>query len=159
MPGYSKAEQLANGRNRNKIDMIKKDPKHNRQRSKAQERSVEGEYKAVGYKAHRVPGSGAFHEALLFADVDVENLLLVEAKETRTGKITIDPEWVEKVKAEAAALGKRFWAIHTWVAEEEANYKKLVIVEQDTWMTLLKERKELEKENEHLLEDLAGEDI
>jgi Holliday junction resolvase len=156
MPSYSKADQLSRGKKADKIDMIKKDPKHNRQRSKAQERSVEGEYKAIGYKAHRVPGSGAFHEALLFADVDVENLLLVEAKETRTGKITIDPEWVGKVRAEAAAKGKRFWAIHAWVAEGEKHYDKLVIMDQDTWMTLLQERKDMEKENEELREDLRG---
>jgi Holliday junction resolvase len=157
MPGYSKADQLANGRNRNKIDMIKKDPKHNRQRSQAQERSITDTYKDIGYKARRVPGSGAFHDAMLYADVDIDNLLLVEAKETRTGKITIDPEWVEKVKAEAQAIGKRFWAIHAWVAEAESNYKKLVIVEQDTWMTLLKERRDMEKENAQLREDLVEE--
>jgi hypothetical protein len=157
MPGYSKADQLANGRNRNKIDMIKKDPKHNRQRSQAQERSVTDEYKDIGYKARKVPGSGAFHDAMLLADVDVENLLLVEAKETRTGKMTIDPEWVGKVRAEAHALGKRFWAIHAWVAEGEKNYDKLVIMDQITWMTLLAERKDMEKENAQLREDLVEE--
>jgi hypothetical protein len=158
MSGYSKEQQLANapGGRRNKIA---RDPKHNRQRSQAQERGLTDDYKEIGFpKARKVPGSGAFHEAMLYSDVEVEDLFLAECKETRTGKMVIDPEWVGKVRAEAVALGKKFWAIHAWMAKDEGHYKKLVVVDETTWMSLLRERNELRQENKYLREDLAGED-
>ncbi len=158
MAAYSKETQLANapGGHRNRIA---RDPKHNRQRSQAQERSLADDYKDIGFsKARKQPGSGAFHEAMLYSDVEVEDLFLAECKETRTGKMVIDPEWVGKVRAEAAAMSKKFWAIHSWVAKDEGHYKKLVVVDETTWMSLLRERNELRKELEHALDDLAGKD-
>lgn len=137
--------------------LIKKDIKHSKDRATAQEYAVRDEYREAGYtKARKVPGSGAYHDAALFSDVEVENLLLVECKETRTGKLTIDPEWVKKVEGEAKAMGKRWWAIHAWAAEGEAHYDKLVIVDQQTWMDLVKQLKDLEEENDFIRKEIGG---
>lgn len=135
--------------------LIKKDIKHSKDRATAQEYAVRDEYREAGYpKTRKVPGSGAYHQAILFSDVEVEDLLLVECKESRSGKLQIEPEWVSKVDGESKAMGKPWWAIHAWVAEGEKHYDKLVVVKQETWMDLMKQLKDLKEELEFAEKEL-----
>jgi Holliday junction resolvase len=164
LPAFSKEDQLRHTRagvgmkkNRqvnspaDEDRLIKKDVKHNKDRATAQEYAVRDEYREAGYlKTRKVPGSGAYHDAQLFSDVEVENLLLVECKESRTGKLQIEPEWVKKVSQEAKMMGKQWWAIHAWTAEGEQHYDKLVVVDQQTWMDLVKQLHDLTEENTFL---------
>lgn len=164
MPGFSKEDQLRHtragiGQKKNRqvnssLDedrLIKKDVKHNKDRATAMEYAVRDEYREAGYlKTRKVPGSGAYHDAILFSDVEVEDLLLVECKESRTGKLQVEPEWVSKVEGESKAMGKPWYAIHAWVAEGEKHYDKLVVTKQETWMQLIKQLHDLDEENKFL---------
>lgn len=129
-------------------EMISKDVKHNKQRSQAQERDIAGKYKDAGFhKARRQPSSGALHEALLFADIDPGERFLVEAKQSRSGKLVLEPEWLRKIKAEAASQNRRP-LLHAAVAIDEGQYERWVALPEEDWFNLIKELKDLEEEND-----------
>lgn len=106
-------------------------------RSKEQEREIAKDYKAAGFpNAKRQVMSGAIH--YLKGDVDPGKLLLVEAKMSRSGRIIINPEWLEKVEQESKDLGRAgFYALHSWVAAGSDNYKRAVIVSEPLWYAIL----------------------
>jgi Holliday junction resolvase len=107
-------------------------------RSKAQEREVAKEYVKAGFEnARRVPGSGAF--ATLPGDVDPGRLFLAECKETRRGRLTIDPEWLDKVESQSKSMGRPWYALHTWIGSETSRYRKTVTISEDFFYELLKE--------------------
>lgn len=141
--------QLANapGGRRNKIA---RDVKHNKARSQAQEREIAKDYKDIGFeKARRVPMSGALHDALLLADVDPGEKYLVEAKQTRSGKLVLENTWLKKIKAEAASQNRKP-LLHAAIALDEGQYEKWVSMPEEDWFNLLKEHKEMEEENKFL---------
>lgn len=116
-----------------------------RNNSKAQEREIAKSYKEAGFeKARRVPGSGAF--STLPGDIDPQELLLAEAKETRTGKLTLNPDWVDKIENQARQMGRPWWAVHLWVAEDQSRYRKNVVISEEFFFSLLRRIKELENE-------------
>lgn len=108
-----------------------------KQRSEHQERLIAKDYREAGFpKAQRIAMSGAI--ATMKGDVNPGELFLVEAKETRRGSLTINPEWVWKVRKEAADMGRKGWyALHAWVAEGSEHYTKVVMVEENLWMEIL----------------------
>lgn len=134
--------------------MISKDVKHNKQRSQAQERDLAKDYKDAGFdKARRVPMSGALHEALLLADVDPGEKYLVEAKQTRSGKLVLETAWVKKIKAEAASQNRKP-LLHAAIALDEGQYERWVSMPEEDWFQLLKEYKALDNENKFLSAEL-----
>ena len=123
---------------------IQMDPKHNKQRSQSQERHLGKEYLAAGFpKSRRVPMSGAV--ASMPADVDPGALVLVEAKQTRTGKMTFDPKWLLQVREQASRDGREGVA-HCWFAEHTGDYGKVVVIPEEFWFKLLKQFRFMEKE-------------
>lgn len=106
-------------------------------RSEQQERDIAKGYVAAGFpKARRQAMSGAMR--VLPGDVDPGKLLLVEAKQTRTGRMIIDPGWLLQVEKQSRDLGRAgFYALHSWVAEGTDNYKKVVIVSEPLWLAIL----------------------
>lgn len=127
-----------------------RDVKHNKQRSQAQERDIADKYKDAGFKkARRQPSSGALHEALLFADVDPGERWLVEAKQSRSGKLVLEPGWLRKVTEEAAKLGRRP-LLHAAVALDEGHFERWVAMPEEDWFNILKELKDLDEENKFL---------
>ena len=156
MASYSKEDQLryAPGGRRNKLTMHKTDVKHNKARSQAQEREIAKEYKNIGFdKARRVPMSGALHEAALLADVDPGEKYLIEAKQTRSGKLVLETEWLKKIKAEAASQNRKP-LLHAAIAMDEGQYERWVSMPEEDWMALLKEYKDLDEENKFLHSEL-----
>ncbi|SRR5258708_34666346 len=120
------------------------DIKHRKERSQAQERELARSYQRIGFpQARRVPGSGAI--ASLPGDVDVEDLLLVEAKESRRGTLTINPDWIGKIRYQARNAGKKWYCLHAWVAKETGNYEKVVVVGEDVWLNLIAQLKVLQE--------------
>ncbi len=159
MAQYSKEMQLANvpGK-KNRERLISRDVKHNKQRSQAQERDIAKDYKDAGFeKARRVPMSGALHEAALLADVDPGEKYLVEAKQTRSGKLVLENVWLKKIKAEAASQNRKP-LLHAAIALDEGQYERWVAMPEEDWFGLLKEHKDLEEENKYLREDLKHHD-
>lgn len=147
--------QLANapGR-RHKTNMISRDVKHNKQRSQAQERDLAKDYKDAGFnKARRVPMSGALHEAALLADVDPGEMYLVEAKQTRSGKLVLENAWLKKIKAEAASQNRKP-LLHAAIALEEGQYERWVSMPEEDWFQLLKQYKNLDEENKFIMTEL-----
>lgn len=138
--------------------MILKDVKHNKARSQVQERDLAKDYKDAGFdKARRVPMSGALHEALLLADVDPGEMFLVEAKQTRSGKLVLENEWLKKIKAEAASQNRKP-LLHAAVALDEGNYERWVSMPEEDWFQLLKQMKAMDQENRFLHSELNRED-
>lgn len=134
--------------------MISKDVKHNKQRSQAQERDLAKDYKDAGFnKARRVPMSGALHEALLLADVDPGEKYLVEAKQTRSGKLVLETAWLKKITAEAASQNRKP-LLHAAIALDEGQYERWVSMPEEDWFQLLKEYKALDNENKFLSAEL-----
>ena len=126
--------------------LIKRDVKHNKARSQAQERDIAKEYKQAGFtKARRQPVSGALHEALLFADVDPGEIFLVEAKQTRSGKLVLETEWLKKITAEALSQNRKP-LLHAAIALDEGQYERWVAMPEDDWFELLKQYKYMENE-------------
>lgn len=151
MAAYTKEMQLAHvpGK-KNRERMISRDVKHNKQRSQAQERDLAKDYKDAGFaKARRVPMSGALHEAALLADVDPGEKYLVEAKQTRSGKLVLETEWLKKITAEAASQNRRP-LLHAAIALDEGQYERWVAMPEGDWFKVLKEYKDLEAENKFL---------
>jgi len=119
-----------------KVRRPRNDPKARKDRSKAQERGIARSYRESGFQAaRRIPGSGAFQG--LKGDVEVENYLLVECKETRTGRLVVEPAWFDKIEKEANQAGKRWWAVHGWVASSTSDYRKFVVVPEKTWLDIM----------------------
>lgn len=115
----------------------KNETKARKDRSKHQERELARCYERSGFaKAKRVPGSGAL--AGLPADVDPGEWFLAEAKETRTGKLTLNPEWIRKIAAQAKQMGRPWWAVHCWVGQETGPYSKVVILDHDHFFELMR---------------------
>lgn len=106
-------------------------------RSEHQERLIAKSYKEAGFpRSRRQAMSGAMR--VLPGDVDPGSLLLVEAKQTRTGRITIDPAWLEQVEKQSRDLGRAgFYALHAWIAKDTDNYKRVVIVSEPLWLAIL----------------------
>jgi hypothetical protein len=106
-------------------------------RSRDQELNIAKDYKKVGFlNARRVPMSGAI--STMPADVDPGELLLVEAKLTRTGQLVIKTDWLAQVRRQAFDMGRRgYYALHAWVAKGDENYHKVVIVDEDLWFNIL----------------------
>lgn len=106
-------------------------------RSEQQERLIAKGYVVAGFpKARRQIMSGAI--STLKGDVDPGSLLLVEAKQTRSGKLVIDPDWLEKVEKESKDLGRAgFYALHGWVSKNMDNYKRVVVVSEPLWFAIL----------------------
>lgn len=106
-------------------------------RSQHQERLVAKSYVAAGFpKAKRQAMSGAMRA--LPGDVDPGHLLLVECKETRTGRMIINPDWLEHVEQQSQDLGRAgFYALHAWVAKDSDNYKRVVVVSESLWLAIL----------------------
>jgi Holliday junction resolvase len=149
LAAYSKEQQLANapGGHRNRV---LRDVKHNKARSQQQERDIAKDYKDAGFaKSRRVPMSGALHEALLLADVDPGEKYLVEAKQTRSGKLVLETEWLKKITAEAASQNRKP-LLHAAIALDEGQYERWVSMPESDWFELLKQTKELEAENDFL---------
>lgn len=137
-------------------DMIKKDVGHNKQRSQAQERNIAKGYKDAGFdKARRQPSSGALHEALLFADVDPGERWLVEAKQTRSGKLVLETEWLKKITEESASQGRKP-LLHAAVALDEGQYERWVAMPESDWFDLIKELNDLDEENKFLRSEIDG---
>lgn len=131
-------------------EVITKDPKHNKQRSQAQERDIASKYKDAGFEnARRQPMSGALHGALLFADVDPGEIFLVEAKQTRSGKLVLETEWLKKIREEASSQSRRP-VLHAAVAVDEGQYERWVVMPEADWMLIVKENKDLDEENKFL---------
>lgn len=146
--------QLANapGGRRNKIA---RDVKHNKARSQAQEREIAKGYKDIGFtKARRVPMSGALHEAALLADIDPGEKYLVEAKQTRSGKLVLETVWLKKITAEAVSQNRRP-LLHAAIALDEGQFERWVSMPEQDWFNILKEHKDLEEENAYLHTELA----
>jgi hypothetical protein len=69
-------------------------------------------------------------------------LLLVEAKQTRTGQLIIKPDWLAQVRKQATNIGRRgYYALHAWVAKGDEHYHKVVIVDEDLWFAILSQLK------------------
>lgn len=135
-------------------ELISKDVRHNKQRSQAQERDIAGKYKDAGFnKARRQPSSGALHEALLFADVDPGERWLVEAKQSRSGKLVLEPDWLRKIKEEAFSQNRKP-LLHAAVAVGEEHYERWVALPEEDWFDLIKELKDLHEENEFARKEL-----
>lgn len=93
--------------------------------------------------------SGALHGAALLADVDPGEKYLVEAKQTRSGKLVLQNDWLKKIKAEAASQNRKP-LLHAAIALDEGQYERWVSMPEEDWMSLLKEHKDLEEENAFL---------
>ena len=106
-------------------------------RSEQQERLIAKGYVAAGFpKARRQAMSGAMR--VLPGDVDPGSLLLVEAKQTRSGKLVVEPKWMEQVEQQSKDLGRAgFYALHGWVAKGTDNYKRVVMVSEPLWFAIL----------------------
>ena len=115
-------------------------------RSEQQERLIAKGYVVAGFpKARRQAMSGAMR--VLPGDVDPMKLLLVEAKQTRQGRIVIDPQWLLQVRQQSRDLGRAgFYALHSWLAEGDKNYLKVVIVDEALWFAVLKNWNEENKD-------------
>lgn len=125
------------------ISKPEKGTKNYRNNSKAQERAIAKDYVKAGFpKAHRVPGSGAFVN--LPADVDTDSLLLLECKMTRTGKMTLQPAWLEKTEQQAKKMGRPFYALHAWVADKTHPFDKWICIREDYFFELLRRLNEAE---------------
>lgn len=133
---------------------VKNDPKSIRDRSKSQENRIAESYQKVGFPdAKRVFGSGA-HKGLP-GDVDPGALLLVEAKETRAsksnpgGRLTIDPEWILKVRNFSQEKGYRGWyALHAWAAPDGGNYYKAVVIPEELWWEIIRVFKAMQEDSQ-----------
>jgi hypothetical protein len=113
-------------------------------RSRDQELKIGKDYKGAGFPhARRVPMSGAI--STMPADVDPGELLLVECKQTRTGRMVIDPKWLAQVEKQSIDSGRAgYYALHAWVAAGDEHYHKVVVVDEKLWMQILKQFKEAE---------------
>ena len=144
------------GQKKAHAEMITKDPKHNKQRSQAQERDIASKYRDAGFeKARRQPMSGALHGALLFADVDPGEIFLVEAKQTRSGKLVLENEWLRKIKEEAHSQNRRP-VLHAAIALDEGQYERWVCMPEEDWMLLVKENRGLDEENSFIRSELEA---
>lgn len=116
------------------------DTQHKKQRSKAQERGIARSYGIAGFKtAKRIPGSGAFQG--LKGDVDPGEWFLGECKQTRGGRLVIDPRWYDKIEYEARNLGRPWWAVHAWIGDETSNYRRVVILNEPHFFELIRQLK------------------
>lgn len=113
-------------------------------RSRDQELKIAKDYKEAGFpRARRQTMSGAL--SIMPADVDPGELLLVEAKLTRAGSLVIKTDWLAQVRRQAQDLGRRgYFALHAWIADENEHYNKVVIVDEDLWLKVLKDYKDAE---------------
>jgi Holliday junction resolvase len=122
--------------------------KNIRNASKEQERNLSKRFKAAGFEeSRRVPGSGNL--AILPGDVDAGEWFLGEAKETRTGKQIIDPDWYDKIEAQAKRMGRPWWVLFTWVGTETSRYRKVVSMSEDTFFALIERLRAAESELEN----------
>lgn len=114
-------------------------------RSRDQEVKVGKDYKAAGFpRAKRQTMSGAI--SYLPGDVDPGELLLVECKLTRAGRIVIDPQWISQVEKQSQNLGRSgFYALHTWVAQDNEHYHKMVVIPESLWFQILSKFKEIKE--------------
>lgn len=125
----------------------KNDTKHRKERSKSQERGVARSYRESGFSsAKRVAGSGNI--AGLPGDVDPGSWFLGECKETRSGKLVVDPEWVEKIEAQSRQRGRPWWALHLWIADTTSNYRKVVVLDEGHFFQLIRRLKAYEEAEE-----------
>jgi hypothetical protein len=97
--------------------------------------------------------SGALHEAALLADIDPGERYLIEAKQSRSGKLVLQTEWLKKIKAEAASQNRRP-LLHAAIALDEGQYERWVSMPEEDWFKLLKEYKDLEIENKFIRTEL-----
>lgn len=110
-----------------------------RNNSKAQERHIAKLFKTAGFEqSRRVPGSGSM--AILPGDID-SDWFLGEAKMTRTGRMVIVPLWIRKIRKQAQQMGKRWWVLHTWTAEGNDQFEKLVTLDESTFFEILAQAK------------------
>lgn len=120
------------------------DPKARKQRSKDQERRIARSYGESGFKgARRIPGSGAFQG--LKGDIDPGSWFLGEAKQTRGGRLTIDPHWYDKIEHESRDRGRPWWVLHAWVGNETSNFRRVVVLSEDHFYELIKRLKAYEE--------------
>jgi len=118
-----------------------------RSNSQNQERAIAESFKEIGFKnSRRQPGSGAFN--MILGDVDPGELLLAEAKQTRSGQLTIKHDWIVKIEAQAKQMNRPWWALHTWVAKGESNFRKSVVISEEFFFYILKRMKDAEAELE-----------
>lgn len=114
-------------------------------RATAMETKVAEGYKASGFsRARRVPMSGAI-VGVLPGDVDPGEEFLCECKMSRSGKLQVQPKWWKQIKQQARDAG-RTPVLHGWVAEADDPYDKVVMVPEEVWYALLKERNDLQVE-------------
>lgn len=108
-------------------------------RSKDQEREVAKSYQKAGFPhARRIPMSGAIQHWK--GDVDPGELLLVECKQTRSGKLVIEPDWLAQVQKQSKDIGRAgFYALHGWVAKDTEQYHKIVVLPEELWLAILGE--------------------
>lgn len=130
-----------------KFCQTRKRLRSSKNKSREQERQLAREYQEVGFKtARRVPASGAIAGSP--GDVEVEDFLLAEAKFSGRGKLTINPAWIDKIKSQAKQAGKKYWALHAWVKQGDDNYRKVVIIDPDFFMELIRQLKAYEEAEE-----------
>lgn len=75
--------------------------------------------------------------ATMKGDVSVEDFMLVECKESRSGEVYVTQKWVDKIAKEAKDAGKQWYALHAWAAEGEDNYRKVVLLPEKLWFQIL----------------------
>lgn len=147
LPGHESGQEQSSGSNLYKHPKPVKrqrinDIKHRKERSKAQERELARSYRKSGLQeAKRIAGSGSWGEVV--ADVDPGEWLLVEAKETRGGKLVINSEWVSKIAHQSRQMARPWWALHCWVGETTGPYEKVVILDEKHFFEIIKLLKEL----------------
>lgn len=110
-------------------------------RSKDQEREVSKGYLSAGFRhAKRQAMSGAISD--LKGDVDPGELLLVECKMTKSGKLVIDMDWINQVEKQSRDMGRAgYYSLHTWTAGEHTQYKKVVVLPEELWFQILSQFK------------------
>ena len=132
-PGSSDIYQFPKPVKRTRLNDIK----HRKERSQTQERQLARSYRESGFeKAKRIAGSGSWGEVI--ADVDPGEWLLVEAKETSTGKLTLNSDWIKKISYQAKKMGRRWWTVHCWIGEETGPYEKVVVLDEKHFFELMK---------------------
>ena len=116
---------------------LKNDTRARKQRSKHQERELARSYRLAGFpKAHRQDLSGSLRDKP--GDIDPGDYLLAEAKETRQGRLVLDPEWISKIRIQAKSLSRPWYALHAWVGREIGDYYTVAIVDEKHFFQLIK---------------------
>lgn len=144
--GYYSEEVLPSGGSGYKLPKPQRrekgDIKKRRSRSKSQEDRVAEHYQRSGFpEAKRVFGSGAFKDRVMLGDVDPGEWILAECKQTRTGGLTIKQSWVKQIRKESSQLGRPWWALHAWIADDNSNFEKVVILDEEHFFDLISQLK------------------